>query len=327
MPAMNKKSKIIAVTGAQGQLGGELCRMLGERALPLDIDVLDLTDRQAVRAALLDAKPELVINCAAYTQVDKAETEPELARAVNIGAVENLVEACRRLDCLLVQVGTDYVFEGGRRKAEGGDLRPWREEDEPSPRGVYARTKLEGERAAAKWEKHLIVRTCGLYARRSDANAKNFVKTILRLAETKPELRVVNDQHCTPSYVPHVARAVLFLANSVSPLRAPTESWSAGTTPWSGPGVRAEREKDERINPGGIFHVTNRGETTWHGFATEVLRLAGKKVPIVPITTAEYASAVPRPYYSVLDTTKYHSLGGPEMPDWKAALKEYFEER
>jgi dTDP-4-dehydrorhamnose reductase len=291
---MNAKHEIIAVTGANGQLGGELCRQLGDHAVPLDIDTLDLTDRQAVLDKLLEIQPTLIINCAAYTKVDQAESEPEVAWAVNVGAVENLVAACRRLDCPLVQISTDYVFgEGGRGKAEGGSTRPWAEEDEPSPQGVYARTKLDGEWAAAKWEKHLIVRTCGLYARPSDVSSKNFVKTILRLADTQPELRVVNDQHCTPSYVPHVVGAVLFLIK-------------AGAT--------------------GIFHVTNRGETTWYDFAAEILRLAGKNVPLVPISTAEFAAPAPRPRYSVLDTTKYNSLGRPEMPDWRNGLKEYFEE-
>ncbi len=296
---MNANGEIVAVTGAKGQLGRELCRVLGDRAAALDIDSLDLTDRQAVLDRLLEIHPELIINCAAYTQVDKAESEPEFARAVNAGAVENLVEVCRRLDCPLVQVSTDYVFEGGRRKAEGGESRPWAEEDLPEPPiGVYARTKLEGESAAAKWEKHVIVRTCGLYARQSDENAKNFVKTILRLVDTRPELRVVNDQYCAPSYVPHVARAILFLA-----------------------GVDRSRPA-----PWGTYHVTNRGATTWHGFAAEIVRLAGMNVPIVPITTAEFAAPAPRPIYSVLDTSKYHSLRGPEMPNWKDGLKEYFKE-
>jgi dTDP-4-dehydrorhamnose reductase len=129
------------------------------------------------------------------------------------------------------------------------------------------------------------------------------VKTILRLAETRPELRVVNDQHCTPSYVPHIARAVLFLASLSSPLLL-----------GEGPGVR------------GIYHITNRGETTWFDFATELLCLSGKNVPLVPITTAEFAAPAPRPFYSVLDTSKYHSLHSPEMPHWREGLKEYFGE-
>jgi dTDP-4-dehydrorhamnose reductase len=297
---MNANHKPIVVTGAKGQLGGELCRMLGRRAVGLDIDSLDLTSREAVIEQMLEIEPGIIINCAAYTQVDKAETEPELARAVNAGAVESLAEACRRLDCLLVQISTDYVF------GEGGNLQPWTEDDLPSPQGVYARTKLEGELAAAKWEKHIIVRSCGLYARPSEENAKNFVKTILRLADTKPELRVVNDQHCTPSYVPHIAKAALLLANvDLSPN-------SAGRSMG-------------KPAPSGIYHVTNGGATTWHAFAVEILRLAGKKVPVIPITTAEFAAPAARPAYSVLDIGKYQNWAGIEMPSWEAGLKEYFE--
>ncbi len=167
--------------------------------------------------------------------------------------------------------------------------------------GIYAVTKYEGERAAACWAKHLIVRTCGLYARPSHLAAKNFVKTILRLARTKPKLRVVDDQCCTPSYVPHVARAVLFL-------------------------VGADGARGEGGAPWGIYNATNRGETTWCGMAREIVRLAGLDVPVEPITTAEFAAPAPRPAYSVLDTAAYHRLGGPAMPDWKQALAEYFEE-
>jgi len=330
------------VTGAKGQLGGELCRLLGGRAAVLDIDTLDLTDRQAVLDTFLAVRPAVIINCAAFAQVDKAETEPELARAVNVGAVENLVEVCRRLDCRLVQISTDYVFgEGGRPKTEGGDPRPWKEDDEPSPQGVYARSKLEGERAAAKLEKHIIVRTCGLYARRSAGNARNFVKTILHYADTRPELRVVNDQHCTPSYVPHVAAAVLFLAGA-APETASVHGdlqQGSGHPPSAARGIAANAKyatNGTRSVPAampavgnysGVYHVTNRGATTWHEFAAEILRLAGKSTPVVPITTAEFAAAAPRPSYSVLDTTKYRSLGGPEMPEWKIGLQDYFEER
>jgi dTDP-4-dehydrorhamnose reductase len=160
--------------------------------------------------------------------------------------------------------------------------------------------------AAAKWEKHIIVRSCGLYARPSEENAKNFVKTILRLADTKPELRVVNDQHCTPSYVPHIAKAALLLANvDLSPN-------SAGRSMG-------------KPAPSGIYHVTNGGATTWHAFAVEILRLAGKNVPVVSITTAEFAAPAARPAYSVLDIDKYQNWAGIEMPSWEAGLKEYFE--
>ena len=247
------------VTGAAGQLGAELCRRLGSQAIPIDIDTLDLTDAAAVRRALAEWKPERVIHCAAYTRVDQAESEPDLCRAVNVAAVEYLAEACGRLDCPLVQISTDYVF------GAAGEGRPHRESDPTSPQGVYAQTKLEGERAAARHAKHLIVRTCGLYARPSHQQAQNFVKTMLRLAHTRPKLRVVADQHCTPSYVPHVAEAILFLAgvNGAAP------------APW------------------GIYHVTNGGATTWHEFACEIVRLAGLEVPVEAITTAEYPLPAP----------------------------------
>jgi len=284
----------IAVTGAYGQLGSELCRLLGADAVPLDIDTLDLTDGPAVEKTLGDLCPAAVINCAAYTQVDRAESEPQQCRAVNATAVEHLARACARLDCPLVQISTDYVFGGHPERTT-----PYCEDDPPSPQGVYARTKREGEQAAARHvRKHLIVRTCGLYARPADQRAGNFVKTMLRLGKAGKELRVVADQHCTPSYVPHVARAVLFL------LGVP----SGPPAPW------------------GIYHVVNRGATTWYEFAAEIFRQAGMDVSLRAITTAEYGATSPRPAYSVLDTTKYHALGGPAMPDWKTALAEYLSE-
>jgi dTDP-4-dehydrorhamnose reductase len=283
----------ILVTGAAGQLGAELCRLLAAEAVGIDVDSLDLTNRAAVLETVAKLAPSAVIHCAAYTQVDQAETDAVRCRAVNVTAVESLAEACRGLDCPLVQISTDYLFAGSP-----GIGRPWRETDPPVPAGIYAVTKLEGELAAAAWSKHIIVRTCGLYARPSNPTARNFVKTILRLARAQPKLRVVDDQRCTPSYVPHVARAIVYLLGTNG----------QGPAPW------------------GIYNVTNRGETTWCGFAREIMRLAGLDVPVEPITTADFAAAAPRPAYSVLDTAAYHRLGGPTMPDWQEALVEYFEE-
>ena len=283
----------IVVTGAYGQLGGELCRQFSADAIPLDIDTLDLTDGQAVLDKMLALRPTAIVNCAAFTQVDKAETEPDKCRAVNATAAEHLARASGILDCPLVQISTDYVFG-----AATPEPRPWRENDLTSPQGVYARTKLEGERAAARHLKHWIVRTCGLYARPSDVRAVNFVKTMLRLGAARPELRIVADQHCTPTYVPHLARAIGFLLGATG----------GSPAPW------------------GTYHVTNHGQTTWREFAAEIFRLANMDVTIQPITTAEYGAPASRPSYSVLDTTAYDRLGGPAMPDWKTALAEYFAE-
>jgi dTDP-4-dehydrorhamnose reductase len=300
----------ILVTGSAGQLGKELCRLLGPAALPVDLDKLDLTNRRAVLEAVPAMAPQAVINCAAYTKVDLAQSEPGPCRAINAKAVQYLADACRRLDCPLVQISTDYVFSGADGRRE-----PYREDDPPSPQGVYAVTKLEGERQAAVWQKHLIVRTCGLYSRPSHTEARNFVATIRRLARTKPKLSVVSDQQCTPTYVPHLARAVLFLVGAESGRKTGTGSErSEVPVPLFPPA------------PWGCYHVTNTGATNWYEFAREIVRLAGSDVVLEPITTAEYGAAAPRPAYSVLDTTAYHRLGGPSMPDWKAALAEYFAE-
>jgi dTDP-4-dehydrorhamnose reductase len=302
----------IVVTGAYGQLGGELCRQLGTDAIPLDIDTLDLTDGQAVVERMLLLKPQAIVNCAAYTAVDKAENEPDRCLAVNATAVEHLVRACGMIDCPLVQISTDYVFG-----AAPSVPRPWREDDPPSPQGVYSETKLAGERAAATYPKHFILRTCGLYARPSDSRAANFVKTMLRLGSTRSELGVVTDQYCTPTYVPHLARAIrFFLASRIEP--RPVVAPASATT---GRGFT-----DDPPIPWGIYHVTNMGQTTWRDFAVEIFRQAGMSVTVQPITTAEYGAPAARPSYSVLDTATYHRLGGPAMPDWKAALAEYFAE-
>ena len=202
--------------------------------------------------------------------------------------------SCRRLQGTGLSAGanrTDYVFAGNPSQGK-----PYKESDRPMPQGVYALTKWEGEQAAAQWPKHWIVRTCGLYARREHAEAKNFVKTMLRLGSTRPQVQVVDDQACTPTYVPHLARAILYLSGVSAPAAAPF----------------------------GIYHVTNRGATTWRGFAAEIFRLAGLPVDVLPITTAQYGAPAPRPAYSVLDTSAYHALGGPAMPGWEEVLGEYF---
>ncbi|HUY89602.1 MAG TPA: dTDP-4-dehydrorhamnose reductase [Pirellulales bacterium] len=276
----------IAITGAGGQLGGELCRLLGDAAVALDVPEFDLTDPATVRQRLLEVRPMAVINTAAYTLVDRAEQDRERCWKINSEGVGYLAEACRELDCPLVQISTDYVF--GRDRTRNT---PYREDDEPGPEGVYAESKLGGERQAAGWRKHVIVRTCGLYGRPGPKTAGgNFVETMLRLGKERGQLRVVDDQHCTPSYVPHVARAAIFLAQA---------------------------------SVYGVFHVVNSGATTWHDFAQEIFRQAGLNVTLERISTAEYGAAAPRPGYSLLDTSKYHALGGPPMPAWQDALAEY----
>jgi dTDP-4-dehydrorhamnose reductase len=275
----------IAVLGCEGQLGAELVRQLGAAAIPLSRRDCDICDARSARTALLRASPTIVLNAAGYTKVDLAQRDEAACMRANGDAVENLAKICNELKAKLVQISTDYVF--------GGDLsrrQPYREDDSPSPQSVYARSKLAGELAAATWEKHLIVRTCGLYGPRTKPSQTNFVDTILRLARQRDRLRIVDDQHCTPSSVQDVAAATIFLAISRNL---------------------------------GIYHVVNAGSTTWYHFACEAFRLAGITVPIEPITTAQYGAAAGRPAYSVLDVRKYDLTGGPRSPSWQAALEEY----
>jgi dTDP-4-dehydrorhamnose reductase len=278
-------ARTIAVLGSDGQLGSELVRQLGAAAAALTRRDCNLSDFAGTRNLLLALRPTAVINAAGYTQVDRAEESQRECVRINAEAVEQLAAVCRTLDCPLVQVSTDYVFGADQERR-----RPYREDDPPGPQGVYAQSKLAGEQAAASWEKHVIVRTCGLYGRRPKRTQANFVDTMLRLGRERDRLRVVNDQHCTPSYVRDVARAILFLV--------------------------------ERGHYG-LFHVVNSGSTTWYDFAREIFHQAGIATPIEPITTAEYGAKAPRPAYSVLDMAKYHSLGGPPLPTWQSALADY----
>lgn len=281
----------ILVTGAAGQLGGELCRQLGNESVGVDRQSCDLRDAAAI-SSLFDRFPvSAVINAAAYTQVDRAETDASICWEVNVTAVERLTLECARRNLPLVQISSDYVFGGDASRRS-----PYLETDSPAPQGVYARSKLAGEQAAARNPRHLIVRTCGLYLRSpaGPIRGKNFVDTMLVLARDRSTLRIVNDQWCTPSYVPHVAQAIAYLLRR--------EAW-------------------------GTFHVVNQGATTWFDFAAEIFRLAELPMELVPISAAEYGAPAPRPGYSVLSTAKYHALGGPPLPDWRAGLASYFSVR
>jgi len=287
----------VLIIGADGQLGSSFARRLGTQAISwtraeLDLARFDLLADAAKRGLdELPKHPATVINCAAYTKVDLAEKEPELCRAINNDAVRVLAHVCNERGLRLVHFSTDYVFSG----ADGRET-PFRETDDTSPKGVYARTKLDGEAAAAECVQHLIIRTCGLYGRLNKAGHGNFVETILRLARQKPELRIVNDQHCTPSAVEDIVSGTLALLEAKQQAR-------------------------------GLFHVVNRGATTWYDLARELLKLENLATPIIPITTAEFNAPAPRPRYSVLDSSKFEETTGTTLPTWQAALAQYLRER
>ncbi|WP_251619761.1 dTDP-4-dehydrorhamnose reductase [Odoribacter lunatus] len=275
----------ILVTGAGGQLGSEL-RKIGFSPLDevffTDVAELDITDRKAVENYVSRNEIDTIVNCAAYTAVDKAEEEPEKAELVNVKAVENLAEVAEKEGCLLVHVSTDYVFDGTASE-------PYTEKSPVNPQTVYGRTKLAGERAIRKSGcLAIIVRTAWLYSEFGG----NFMKTMLRLAGEKGELHVVCDQVGTPTYAADLAAAIVHML------------------------------ADESVaDKTGIYHFSNEGICSWCDFAREIMRLSGNKCTVNGITTAEYPAKAHRPAYSVLDKTKIKQTFGVAVPEWREALE------
>ncbi|MCA8996561.1 MAG: dTDP-4-dehydrorhamnose reductase [Planctomycetaceae bacterium] len=275
----------IAIIGAQGQLGSDLFQQLPD-AIGWGHFEMEITDAECVNSRLDSAGPDVVVNCAAYNLVDQAEDEPEVAFRVNALGPRLLAKWCAENSAMLVHVSTDYVFgQDADRKT------PYREADLAGPVGAYGISKLAGEQfVQAVCPRHLIVRTCGLYGHNATRAKGNFVSTMLRLAKERDELRVVNDQHCTPSYTRHVATGIIQLI---------------------------------RGNQSGLYHLTNSGPATWYDVASEAVRIMGLKAKVTPIPSSEYPTKARRPAYSVLDCGKYEQVTGTRMPDWRDALAEF----
>ena len=280
-----------AVLGAAGQLGRDLCPRLSGEVVPLDRTRADLTKPDQVRSTLSEIRPNVVINCAAYNLVDKAESEPDAAFAVNCWGVRELARTCRQLDCVLVHFSTDYVFGLDTNRKT-----PLRTTDPPGPLSVYGLSKLGGEYAVrGECPKHFVIRTCGLYGVwGSGGKGGNFVETMLRVAGQGKPLRVVDDQHCTPSYTADVAAAAISLI---------------GTDKY------------------GLYHVTNGGATTWYDLARAVFEIAGTKADLTPISSSGYPTPARRPGYSVLSLEALTAVGVPEPRPWREAVAAYLEER
>jgi dTDP-4-dehydrorhamnose reductase len=280
-----------AVIGSAGQLGRDLCPRLSGDVIGLTRERADLTQPDPLRATLTELRPDVVVNCAAYNFVDRAEAEPEAAFAVNAWGVRQLALVCRDLGCVLVHFSSDYVygFDETRRV-------PYAESDAPGPVSVYGLSKLAGEYVVrAVCPRHFVIRTCGLYGVwGSGGKGGNFVETMLRVAGQGKPLRVVADQTCTPSYTVDVATAAAGLI---------------GTQRY------------------GLYHLTNGGTTTWHDFAAAIFELAGVKANLAATTSREYGAAARRPVYSVLSQGAYEALGLPPMRPWREALAAYLEER
>jgi dTDP-4-dehydrorhamnose reductase len=280
----------VAIVGAGGQLGQDICKVLGPGAIALTRKDADLNQLEKLKQTLVGLRPDLVINCAAYNFVDRAEREPAAAFAVNALGVQALVDCCRELDAVLVHFSTDYVFGQDR-----GRTAPYTETDLPGPTCVYGASKLAGETLAQLWPKHFVVRTCGLYGLAGRTSAKgNFVEMILRQAAEGKHLRVVTDQRCTPTASADLARAVILLVES---------------------------------GRFGLYHWTSAGDCTWFEFAQAILEMAGLDVAVQGVRTREFGSKVERPSYSVLATDRVVGLGLAKPRPWREALADYLTER
>ena len=281
----------ILLLGKTGQVGSALTPLLTRLAQSTDAGALvalgradvDLSDAAALAQAARQVQPALIVNAAAHTAVDRAETEPDIAFAINALAPGVLAQQAATLNALLVHYSTDYVFDGSQQT-------PYRESDTTHPLGVYGQSKLAGEQAVqASGCRHLLLRTSWVY----DSTGRNFLTTMLRLAKQHGKLRVVGDQHGSPTSAAMIAEASLQLIRSM--LNQPAMQ-------------------------GGLYHLTAQGQTTWHGFAQAIMRKAGLDVPIEAITTADYPTPARRPAYSVLDCSKLQTEFNYRLPGWQQAL-------
>lgn len=279
----NDSRPLVLVTGANGQLGKELQQLEKKwpsfRFLFLSREDLPIHHFELVRNFFKASKPSVLINCAAYTAVDKAEQEPLLARQVNAEAVGVLAAVCAANQCRFIHISTDYVFDGTATS-------PYKEQDLTAPQSVYGQTKLEGERQAVLANPQtLIIRTSWVYS----SFGKNFVKTIIRLLQDKPQISVVQDQLGSPTFAADLANAILQIISS--------NNWIPG-----------------------IYNYSNSGIISWYQFAQEIGKLVGSSTPIKGISTAEYPTPAKRPAWSVLDTSKIVSTYGVTIKDWKESL-------
>lgn len=300
----------IFVTGVNGQLGHDVMNELASRGYEgvgsdlasfysgiddgtavtrMPYVSLDITDAQAVKQVLEDVHPDAVIHCAAWTAVDMAEDDENVAkvRAVNAGGTQNIADVCKELDCKMLYLSTDYVFDG-----QGTE--PWQPDcKEYKPLNVYGQTKLEGELAVSgTLDKYFIVRIAWVFGK----NGKNFVKTMLNVGKTHDTVRVVNDQIGTPTYTFDLARLLVDMIES---------------------------------DAYGYYHATNEGGyISWYDFTCEIYRQAGYTTKVIPVTTAEYGlSKAKRPFNSRLDKSKLIVNGFKPLPDWKDALQRYLNEQ
>jgi len=280
---------VILVTGSEGQLGNEIRNLSrnysGYEFIFTDVGTLDITDEKKVREYIAGCSPDWIINCAAYTQVDKAENEPGMALLINGRSVSNIAAAISGSECRLIHISTDYVFDGQSNI-------PYNEEMATNPLSSYGQSKLEGEKAALACQGSTVIRTSWLYS----SFGNNFVKTMLRLGAERESIRVVFDQAGSPTYAADLAGAILQIVS------------------------RVIRNKSAYIP--GIYHYSNEGVCSWYDFATEIIKASGSGARVIPILSKDYQSIARRPVYSVFDKSKIKENYGIEIPHWREALME-----
>lgn len=285
---------MILVIGYRGQVGSALRSILGTRCTAIDQDEIDLSQPVQMSGVLEKFRPSIVINAAAYTAVDRAESEEALALKVNAEAPGAMAEYCAKTGIPFVHYSTDYVFPGT-------GSRPWVETDPTGPLNAYGRTKLAGEKAVVRaGGKHLIFRTSWVF----DALGSNFLRAMLKLGRERETLRVVSDQIGAPTYAPHLAQATLKALDAAS-VRTPF--------------------------PSGVYHLSQAGETSWHQFAQAIFREASDRgiqlsvKSVEAISTTDYPTPAKRPLNSRLNCRKAHETLGVSLPDWQSGLKECME--
>lgn len=280
---------VVLVTGSSGQLGQSLQYIASNhKAIQFVFcpsAVLDITDLSQCHTVFKKYQPQYCINAAAYTAVDKAETESEKARAINLTGAKNIAEVCKANNTVLLHISTDFVFDGTKNS-------PYNESDIPNPTGVYGKTKLEGEQAIQQtWEKHYIVRTSWVYS----PFGHNFMKTMLRLASERESISVVNDQIGTPTNAIDLADVLVQIILTVN--RQPT------------------------TDNFGIYHFSNEGQCSWYDFAKKIFEIHKININLQSIPTSDFPTPAKRPSYSVLDKTKIKAFFGMKIKDWEESFK------
>ncbi|MCZ8197447.1 MAG: dTDP-4-dehydrorhamnose reductase [Flavobacterium sp.] len=289
---------VVLVTGANGQLGQSL-QFIADNYPQIDFvfcssSELDITNLDTCKAVFSKYKPNYCINTAAYTAVDKAESETEKAIAINVTGAKNLALVCKEQDSVLLHVSTDFVFDGNKKAS-------YTEDDVPNPTGVYGQTKLDGEKAIQEaFENYFIIRTSWVYSQFGN----NFMKTMLRLASERDSLSVVNDQIGTPTNAVDLAEVLVSMVCHTERSRSASSNLQPPTS-----------------NLFGIYNFSNEGQCSWYDFAKKIFEFNGIKIDLKPIPTTSFPTPAKRPAYSVLDKSKIKNVFGIDIKNWEESLK------